>query len=151
MRRNTIDQKSVNYIPLIFLFFYLPLCSIYPMLSPLLAISFLLFEKYKDKYSYVLFLFFILFFFDIGFGFTPFSSIIFFVIISNLIMPHIIKISPSPKITLLLKTASIYIGYLIFSFLLHFLLGLDFLDINIIYFLYYILFDLIIALVYFNE
>lgn len=151
MRRNIVDKKSINYIPLIFLFFYLPLCSIYPMVSPILAISFFLFEENKDEYFYVLFLFFILFFFDIGFGFTPFSSIIFFVLMDSIIIPYIIKISPSPKITLILKTTSIYIGYLIFSFLLSFLLGLNFLDINIAYFFYYILFDIVISLAYFDE
>ncbi len=151
MRRNIVDKKSVNYIPLIFLFFYLPLCSIYPMLSPLLAISFFLFEENKDEYSYVLFLFLILFFFDIGFGFTPFSSIIFFLIINSIVIPYIIKISPSSKITVILKTVSVYVGYLIFSFLLNFLLGVDFLDINITYFIYYMIFDSIISLVYFNE
>jgi hypothetical protein len=121
------------------------------MVSPLLAISFLLFEENKDEYFYVLFLFLILFFFDIGFGFTPFSSIVFFVLMHNIVIPYIIKISPSLKVTIVLKVASVYIGYLIFSFLVHFLLDLDFLDINIAYFFYYIIFDIIIALVYFHE
>lgn len=151
MRRNIVDKKSVNYIPLIFLFLYLPLCSIYPMISPLLAISFFLFEENKDESFYVLFLFLILFFFDIGFGFTPFSSIIFFLIINSVIIPYIVKISPSAKITVVLKTLSVYIGYLVFSFLLSFLLDLDFLDIDISYFLTYIVIDSLIALVYFNE
>jgi len=146
MRRNITYQKSVNYFSIIFLFVYLPLCSIFYIFPPFLAISFLLFSFHKQDKWYMGFMIAFLFLFDVSFGFFPFSTIIYFILLQAFVVNSIQRITTCHKCTVALKVLVVYFGYLIFSFLLSTLINIEFLDINYLYFTYYALVEIIIAI-----
>ena len=143
MQRSISNQKPLNLLLYIVVFtLYSSLSSIYLFLPPLLSVLFVLFAKALDRKDtlYLIAVSSLFVIFEANFGYILFSTIIYFYIIHQFIMPRITQnfsCSICIKISYVLFS---YLGYFLFLVLISNIFLLEFPDINY-YIVYYIVIE----------
>ncbi len=117
MQRSLSHQNPlITLLYVVGFIFYSSLSSIYPMLPPMFAVLLVLFSRAlaeKDT-LYIALLSLCLVVFEANYGYTLFSSIIYFYIVYKFILP---KISQSFSCTWCVRVSSVilaYVGYFLF-------------------------------------
>jgi len=143
MQRSISNQKPVNLLLYIVVFtLYSSLSSIYLFLPPLLSVLFVLFSKALDRKDtfYLIVVSFLLVIFEANFGYILFSTIIYFYIIHQFIMPRITQNFSCPICIKISYVLFSYLGYFLFLILISNIFLLEFPDINY-YIVYYIVIE----------
>jgi len=147
MQRSIINQKPL--VTFLYIFVYLiyeSLSSIYLFLPPMFAVLFLLYSRAMEKQDYILLsiLAFCLMIYETDKGYLLFSSIIYFTLINNFIMPKIKKNFNCNFCIKIFDVLIAYLGYYLFLIFLANIFLLESPSINY-YIVYYIVIELFVV------
>ena len=143
MQRSLSHQNTLITLLYVVVFvLYSSLSSIYPILPPMFSVLFVLFSKALTQKNtlYIALLSLCLVVFEANFGYTLFSSIIYFYIVYKFLLP---KISQNFSCVSCVKISSVllvYIGYFLFLSLISNIFLLPYPNINY-YIVYYIVIE----------
>lgn len=140
MQRSISNQKHiVTFTYIIFYLIYESLSSIYLFLPPMFAVLFILYSKAMDKQDFVFLsiLAFCLVIYEADKGYFLFSSIIYFTLANNFVMPKITKSFNCNSCIQIMYVIIAYIGYYLFLVLISniFLLEIPSIDYYIVYYI----------------
>ena len=140
MQRSISNQKHiVTFAYIIFYLIYESLSSIYLFLPPMFAVLFVLYSKAMDKQDFVslIILAFCLMVYEADKGYLLFSTIIYFTLVNNFVMPKITKSFNCNSCIKFLYVVITYIGYYLFLVLISniFLLETPSIDYYIVYYI----------------
>jgi len=147
MQRSISNQKYiVTFSYIIFYVIYESLSSIYLFLPPMFGVLFFLYSKAMDRHDFVLLIIlaFCLIIYEADKGYLLFSSIIYFTLVNNFVMPKITQSFNCNSCIKLLYVIIAYIGYYLFLVLISniFLLEIPSID---YYMVYYIIIEFFIV------
>jgi hypothetical protein len=149
MQRSIINKDYLKIFYLILLVIYDSIATVYILLPPLLGIIAIYFyQSLKDStiyFTYALIIFLLIL--EANREFIFFSTSIFYIISYYYIIPHLKNITTCKKCLETIYIIIAYIGYIIFSIVLSYLLDTDFISIDIFLVIEYILIEIFIILV----
>lgn len=149
MRRSLSTQETLSLgAVFVFLLVYLSLSDIYYYLPPFFGLSFLLFAELlrKEKRWLLVPLILFLLFFEAGKGYLMLSSIIYFALFYWLVLPLLNGIINCSKCLDVISIFAIYLGFYLFTVILHVLLSLEIPEFSNLL-LYYALLESLLVLV----
>ena len=148
LQRNIIDKKFVSYLFLFLLFLYDNLSTIYSFLPQLLGIYFLIFinllEDKKADYRIILF-FILVLFYESNRDFPTFTLMFSFTFLYIFVLPIIDQYISCGKCKQYIYIVLSYLFYLIVSWVLGYMFHETIFEISFLWFLYYILLDLVVG------
>ena len=143
MQRSISNQKPLNLLIYVVLFMlYSSLSSIYLFLPPLLSVLFVLFSKALERKDtlYIVAVSMMLVIFEVNFGYILFSTIIYFYVIHQFIMPRISQSFSCPICIKISYVLFSYLGYFLFLVLISNVFLLQSPEVNY-YIVYYIVIE----------
>jgi hypothetical protein len=156
LQRGFISKRYLNYLLLILLLLIDNISTIYLFLPQLLGVYFMIFilqERETSSYdSYYLFVFVIfLLLVEANRDFLVLSLILFFLFSKNILLPIIDQYVSCDNCKRFIYVLLVYIGYYIFSIGIEIIFQKQTFDITPLWFIYYIIFDLIIVGLFYED
>jgi len=147
MQRSITHKKPIElFTAIAFFVLYSSLCSIYPILPPMLAVLFVLFTNAltREDYFSVLLISLCLVVFEANNGYILFSTIIYFYFIYKVIIPKIRQNFSCFSCIIIANVFLAYIGYFLFLTLISSIFLLEAPQLNY-YIVYYIVIEFLVV------